>query len=58
MEGQRANVLFMTALLKSLKDLSVNKGQTFFSVLLEKGGRDRKEDVGSMNGRTFLTIFT
>lgn len=48
----------MTALLKSLKDLSVNKGQTFFSVSLEKGGRDRWEDVGSMNGRTFLTIFT
>ena len=41
LEGKRANVLFMTALLKSLKDLSVNKGQQIFSVLLEKGGRDR-----------------
>lgn len=43
--------------LQIFKGLKVNEGQNF-SVLLQRGGRNREADVGSMNGRTSLTILT
>lgn len=41
----------MTALLKSLKDLTVNESQNFTVASEER--RDREADVGSRNGRIF-----